>query len=181
MTIGHDDAANALAQVSRTRRRSFELRGYAEAGDIVLAWGLVWLVCNLLTWFAIGPGANSWPIGIVLATFWSVWRGRRHSAPRGGDWRPIATAATTMVLVLLVALVAGIGGQREINAVISLFIAATYVWMGIWGGLRFAWTGLFIAALVCIGWFVDRAHLELWLGIGGGGALIATGLWLRRA
>lgn len=32
-----------------------------------------------------------------------------------------------------------------------------------------------------IAWFVDREHLELWLGVGGGGLLILSGIWLKRA
>lgn len=50
--IGQDDAVSALASIERTRQRAFELRGYAHAGDIVIGWGLVWLVCNLLGYFA---------------------------------------------------------------------------------------------------------------------------------
>lgn len=179
MTIERDDAASALAAVQRTRRRSTELRGYAHAGDIVAGWGLVWLVCNLLSHFFPDWGPNSWPVGIVAGVVWSMWRGHGHGG--GGDWRQGASAATTVALVVLASLIVGIEGPQQANALISLFVAAGYVWMGIWTGPRFAWIGIGIAALVCVGWFLDRGNLYLWLGLGGGGALLLTGLWLRRA
>lgn len=43
------------------------------------------------------------------------------------------------------------------------------------------WIGLAIALAVILGWFVFPAWLYLWLGLGGGGALLLSGLWLRRA
>lgn len=178
MNIGRDDAASALAEVARARRIAEELRGYAHAGDIVAGWGLVWLVCNLLTYFFPGWGYQSWGPGIVLGTLWSIQRGRKDAQV---DRRALASAAATVGFLALVLLIAGVDDPVQVNALISLFVAGSYVTMGIWTGPRLAWIGLGIAALVTAGWFLDRANLPLWLGLGGGGALIATGLWLRRA
>lgn len=175
--IGQDDAASALDAIERTRQRTFELRGYAHAGDIVIVWGLVWLVCNLAS-YAAPKGVVAWPFGVVIATLWSIWRGRGHGR---GDWRASATAAVTIALVVLVFQIAGISDSGQANALLSIFVAAAYVYQGIWWGRRFAWIGLVIAGCVIAGWFFDRAHLELWMGIGGGGALILSGIWLRRA
>lgn len=180
MTIDHGDAAASLAAVARTRQRSGELRGYAHAGEIVAAWGLVWLVCNLTGYFAPRHTGNAWLVGIVLGTIWSMWRGGRAGGDKPG-WQAQASAATTVGLVILVVLISGVRDQDQVNALISSFVAAGYVSMGIWTGIRFTWIGLAIAAFVVMGWFFDRAHIELWLGIGGGGALLLSGLWLRRA
>lgn len=180
--IGQEDAASALGAVERTRRRAFELRGYAHSGDIVLGWGLVWLVCNLATWFG-GPVAGlAWPVGVTIGTLWSIVRGSRGT-PRGagGGWRVYASIGAIVGAVALLMQIAEVRNYAQGNAMISLIVAASYVGMGVWTGPRFAWTGLVLAAMVCTGWFLDRAHLDLWLGVGGGGALILTGLWLRRA
>ncbi|MCW3846338.1 hypothetical protein OF829_03735 [Sphingomonas sp. LB-2] len=175
--IGEEDAASALDAVDRTRSRAVEFRAYAHAGDIVIGWGLVWLIANLASYASPG-GTLAWPVGILLATLWSIWRGRRHGK---GDWRGAATGVTIVALVVLVLQIAGVDGAARSNALISIFVAAMYVFQGIWWGRRFAWIGLVIAACVIGGWFFDRAHLELWLGVGGGGALIVSGLWLKRA
>ncbi len=179
--IDQTDAASALQAIDRTRRRSFELRGYAHAGDILIGWGLVWLACNLLTYFA--PGMRwAWPVGIVLGTLWSATRSRNKPAgERHSTVRAFATVATIIGLAVLISMIADVRGADQGNALISAFVAAAYVLQGIWSGPRFAWIGLVLAGFVCAGWFLDRAHLDLWLGIGGGGALIVTGLWLRRA
>jgi hypothetical protein len=180
--IAEKDAADALAAVAQVRRRSFELRGYAHAGDLVLAWGLVWLVCNLAVQFAPDWGPNTWPVGIVLASLFCIVRSRaRPRTPEAIDARVYASVSTAIAFVALVVVIAGLDDPRQTNAIISLYIAASYVGLGIWTGMRFTWAGLAIAALVLIGWFADREHFYLWMGLGGGGALIATGLWLRRA
>jgi hypothetical protein len=180
MTPAHEDAAASLAAIERTRRLATELRGYAHAGDIVLGWGLVWLVCNVASHFAPAWANQVWLAGILLGILWSIVRGQGGSGERPG-WRVYASSAATVAFVALFIAVAGTQGHDQVNALISLFVAMSYVSMGIWTGLRFTWVGLAIAAIVVIGWFFDRGHLALWLGIGGGGGLIVTGLWLRRA
>ncbi|MEI9927270.1 MAG: hypothetical protein WDN44_05635 [Sphingomonas sp.] len=69
----------------------------------------------------------------------------------------------------LVLVITGNHDPRQTNAVISLFIAANYLALGVWTGPRFTWAGAAIAAMVLIGWFADREHFYLWMGIGGGG------------
>jgi hypothetical protein len=180
MTIAGEDAASALRDVERTRRRAVELSGYAHAGDSLIGWGLVWLICNLVTQLAPAWGNNSWLIGIPAAVAWSMTRKPRGGA-RGGGWRTVATALTAFGFFAALMLVAGIRDPLQANALVSLCVATAYVVLGIWAGARFAWIGLALAALVLAGWFFDRSHLYLWLAFGGGGALLLSGLWLRRA
>ncbi|RYY42055.1 MAG: hypothetical protein EOP59_10885, partial [Sphingomonadales bacterium] len=135
--IGQQDAATALASIERTRRRAFELSGYAHAGNIVLAWGLVWLICNLAVHFSPQRGANSWAIAIPLATLYSIFHGRaNHGKGPILDWRVAATVGVGFVFMALIALIAGLDDPRQTNALISLFIAANYAVMGVWTGLR---------------------------------------------
>lgn len=175
--IGQDDAASALDAIARTRQRAFEMRGYAHGGDIVIGWGLVWLVCNLLGYFR-PELVWALPIGIVLGVAWSMWRGWGQGR---SDVRVGLSAFAMFAMIALVVSIAGIQSNDQGNAMISAFVAGFYVLQGIWAGRRFAWIGLVIAACVIAGWFFDRDHLELWMGLGGGGALILSGIWLRRA
>ena len=175
MVMEKSEARGALEMVDRSRRIAFELSGYARAGDILIAWGVVWLLCNLLVQFLPERGFWSWPVGITAASLFSLRSGRGRS-----DWRVPATAATAFGFLVLVLAITG-GEASAQNAITALLVAACYVMMGIWAGARFAWLGLLLAACVCIGWFAFPAWLYLWLGIGGGGAFIMAGLWLRRA
>ena len=63
----------------------------------------------------------------------------------------------------------------------DLVVAAAYVVLGVWAGARFALLGVALGAVVVAGWFVAPSWLFLCLGLGGGGTLLAGGLWLRRA
>lgn len=176
--IGRGDATAALASVDDARRRAGELRGYAQAGGTLVLWGMVWLVCNLLSqFFRWGP--LSWPFGILIGVIGSVVQGRRH--PTGNDWRIGLTVLAVSNFLALLTVIAGVHDPATMNAAISLTVAAVYVVAGVWAGARFAYVGLALAALVAIGWFGDPRHLYLWLGLGGGGALILSGWWLRRA
>lgn len=175
MTIDRPDVAQALADVARSRRRAGELSRYADTGSILVAWGLVWLICNVTTYVAPPAARLLWPVGIACAVSFTIIRSRGRNDPRA-----LATIGAAFGFITMVLAVAG-GGPALQNTVMSLFVAGSYVVFGIWTGPRFAWLGLVLAAIIMIGWFVLPALLYLLLGIGGGGALILAGLWLRRA
>ena len=176
--IGRGDAAAALASVTDARRRAGELRGYAQAGGTLILWGAIWLACNLLSHF-FAWGSMSWPFGILLGVIGSIVRGRRQAG--NSDWRAGLSALAIFGFLALLMLIVGVRDPLTVNAAISLTVALAYVVTGIWAGARFALVGLALAVLVAIGWFCDRGHLSLWLGLGGGGALLISGWWLRRA
>ena len=53
--------------------------------------------------------------------------------------------------------------------------------LGLWIGWRYTAIGIGIAVLTLVGFFLLPMHFLLWMAGVGGGALILTGLWLRRA
>lgn len=179
--IDQQDAASALASIESARERSSELRRYAHAGDKLIGWGLVWLVCNLSTQLAPTWGSKSWLIGVPAGILWSMM-GPGLGGSRGrGSVRYALMAAAVFGFFASVMAVTGVHDQLQANVIVSLTVATVYIVVGLWAGQRFAWIGLALAAVVLAGWFGDRAHLYLWLALGGGGALILSGLWLRRA
>jgi hypothetical protein len=173
--IGTDSAGDALAAIQTTRRRSAELRGYARAGDHLIAWGLVWLVGNLTAQFAPAEANWAWMIGIAAAVLFQFFHSRGRT-----DWRVLATVAGALGFYALAVAIVGIAPSLQ-PAFGSLVVAGIYVGMGIWVGPRFAWLGMVIAAVIVLGRFAFPAWLPLSLGLGGGGALIVSGLWLRQA
>jgi hypothetical protein len=177
--IGQEDAASALASVDTARRRATELRSYAHAGDILIAWGLVWLIGNLASWYEPTWSPWVWPVGIAAAALFSMLRGRVGHGRF--DWRVLGTVLAGLGLFAATVVLNGPANPHKYDVLIVLFVATAYVVLGIWAGQRFAWTGLAMAAVALLGWNYDRGHLLLWLGFGGGGALILSGLWLRRA
>jgi hypothetical protein len=179
--IDRQDAASALASIETARRRSGELRRYAAAGDKLIGWGLIWLVCNLLTQFAPVWGPKSWLIGVPAGVLWSMTGPGLGGESGEGAGRYALMGLAVFGFFAAILSVAGVHDPLQANAIISLTVAAVYVVMGIWAGPRFACIGLALAALVLGGWFADRSHIAFWLALGGGGALIVSGLWLRQA
>lgn len=179
--IDRQDAASALASIETARERSGEFRRYAHAGDKLIGWGLVWLVCNLCTQLAPTWGPKTWLIGVPAGILWSMMGPGLGGSGGKGSGRYALMAIAVFAFFASVLTVAGVHDQLQANVIVSLTVATVYIVVGLWAGQRFAWIGLGLGALVLIGWFGDRAHLYLWLAIGGGGALILSGLWLRRA
>jgi hypothetical protein len=52
--------------------------------------------------------------------------------------------------------------------------------VGVWIGMRLFWIGAITAAAILFGFFNIEHYYSLWMGVAGGGSLIAGGLWLRR-
>lgn len=175
MTIGREEAASALRAVASARQQAVELRGYADAGSTLIAWGLAWVAGNLVNQFSSTVAPTIWMVGIVAAALWSMTRPRRER-----DWRILVTIAAVVGYMLLLLVVVR-ADTRTGNVAASLLVAASYIVLGAWTGRRFLVLGLVLCAVVIIGWFVVPAWLFLCLALGGGGTLLVGGLWLRRA
>lgn len=169
------EAERALGEIEAGRRRAFELRGYAAAGSTLIAWGLVWVAANMVVQFVPRFGALAWGAGIVAALVWTFTRPRQLSEMR--------VLVTWLVLSAYVATIIAIAGAAApLSAtIIALSVAAAYVVLGIWAGLRFAVLGAILAAIALLAWTLSPGLLFLWLALGGGGTLILGGLWLVRA
>ena len=58
---------------------------------------------------------------------------------------------------------------------------AIYAAIGLWLGLRYILAGAFMAAATLGAYFFLREYFFFWMALVGGGSLILTGFWLRRA
>jgi hypothetical protein len=179
--IRPEDAAAALRSIDDARQHGAALRRYAGAASTVFVWGMVWLVCNLLSQF-FPWGSKSWVIGVPIGTLWAIL----HPLPRregaGMDLRvPLSIFTAFGILWLMMLIARPQLDPRSGDALISLLVALAYIVTGIWSGMRLALVGVALVVAICLDWFVFPAWLFVWLGIGGGGALILGGLWLRRA
>lgn len=179
--IRPEDAVAALRSIDSARQHGAALRRYAGAASTVLVWGLVWLVCNLLSqFFPWGP--KSWMVGVPVGTLWAIL----HPLPRregaGMEWRIPLSIFTAFFILWLMGLIARPQiDARSGDAIVSLLVALAYIVTGIWSGMRIALLGVAVVVAICLGWFAFPAWLFLWLGLGGGGALILGGIWLRHA
>ncbi len=173
--IDRDEADVALRDIAGARARAGELRGYALSGGVLIAWGLVWLVCNLASQIDPVHGPASWGMGVPIGIAASVLTpGRR-------DLRVFGVIAIAMAFVVGVIAITGAASPRSFGVLVVWLVAASYGVLGLWVGRRFLIVGAALAACALIGWFVVPDLLFLMLGLGGGGVLILSGLWMRRA
>ena len=193
MNVSKDEAAQALEEIGRAGSRMRRLSVYADLAPMFLLWGLIWLVANLVTEFAPAYSGRAWLIGMLVGTpltlFLTVRHARRAGArirQAGGDGRALGNrmallGATVFGFFTAVMFIVEPLGPRQEDALISLFFAAGYAFGGVWGGWRLYAIGAVTALAVVFGYLELRQHFFLWMGLVGGGALLAGGLWLRKA
>ncbi len=167
-------ALEILNDVATARQRTSELRNYRGMGSIISAWGVVWL---------LGFGAQSifpvaapfiWIAGWLGALVWTFTR-----PPKPEDFRALSTWVVAILCVGLV-LVVTKANQTTAAMIFGLALSAAYAILGIWSGKRFLLLAALVLISVCVGWWLVPQWLYLALALGGGGALILGGVWIRR-
>ena len=188
MTITKEDASQALGEIEGARGRLREAITYSYAWPYLVLWGLAWMVGDVGTEIAPRLGGWIWPATSTVFTAASIAyafaQRRRSPYATGGrrDWRPMATAGTIMLfLVILTFAIEPVDAKRD-HSVFGLFFGFAYIVQGLWRGWRLVVLGALLTALTLFAFYA----LPLWggyltfMGVAGGGALVLGGLWLRK-
>jgi hypothetical protein len=191
MNVTREEAAKALEDISKASDKIVELKGYNHGAPHFMIWGIVWLVANIITQFwpqqanwAWGPGVI---IGMIASTVAGVIQARMNkpgatSSMDARIGRRIGmTSGIVFVFIFCLIYIAKPETSRDINALISIFFPFMYMGAGIWAGWRLFAIGLVTAAGIMAGYIWIDEYYSLWMGLFGGGSLIASGLWLRSA
>lgn len=186
-----DDAAEAreaLREIGSAQDRSRTHFFYQMESMPVMVWGGVWLVCNLVAYFRPELSNPVWMLGIAVGsiasmyTGWKFSRNRKPLPPSTGKviLSGIALAVVIIVGISALGIVGGFSGPNQVNALISVLIGISFAALGLHQGLRMTITGVAVIAAVLTGWLFLGDRYELWMGIVGGGTLIAGGYWMSR-
>lgn len=192
MNVTRDEAVEALETINKAGGKVQRLQGYRHGAPHFLIWGAVWLVANTVTQFWPQYANAAWPgmviFGFVASTITGFLQGRafKKSSPGlvmspGLNWRFGLTSLVYMAFIVCMASITQPETQRQYNAMISIFFAFLYMSAGIWAGLRLFAIGLVTAIAIMVGFYFVKDYFDLWMGVFGGGALIAGGVWLRTA
>jgi hypothetical protein len=194
MNVTRDEAAQALEEIGRAGKRMNRLSLYADMAPNFILWGVIWLACNLVTEFRPDLSGLAWTFGTIvigtpLTLFITIRQARRSGArmrQAGIDSKALGTrfallGVSAWAFFISVAAVASPLNERQFDAFISLFFAFAYLIGGVFGGWRLMAIGGTAAAGILFGYFALHQHFYLWMGLVGGGALFAGGLWLRKA
>jgi len=183
MNISPGEAESALADISSTTQRAHRAILAGHGGAQLILWGFLWM---------IGFGANQFlhinqglvwaPIGFFggLISWWIGFR----------DPRPVLAPEVARLWQFFLALLAFAAiwavllhpfNHTRFSVYIATVFMFGYVVMGLWFGRLFLWLGVGITASALVGSFLLPQWVNLWMAITGGGTLMGTGFYIRRA
>ena len=192
MNISRDEAAAALGEVDKAGERVKTVQLYAGAAPFMILWGAIWLVGNGVVDLWPQHGFTAWIVCTSAGMATSLWLTIRNSLSwerryalspleRRALGRRFALLGITLIAFFPATFaVVGPLGPRQGNAFASLIWAFVYMAAGAWVGWRLFAIGLVTAVAIEFGFFFIHQHYFMWMGVVGGGALIAGGLWLRK-
>lgn len=189
MEISPQEAARQMRDVEHTTKLSKRLYGYHRTSPFLILWGLIWCAGYAAT--DVSPAMAGWVwlvldcLGIAVTFVIARRMGKKDTAGDAASGRiaGLRTAGLCLIAVAgLYALYAVTGPLlgRQYLCVPVLLTGIIYMAVGLWQGLRMLLCGAVVFAAALGGYFYMAAHYGLLLGILGGGALILTGLWMRR-
>jgi hypothetical protein len=182
MAMSQNEAAQSLREVAEAQKRSAEAYGYNQSAPYFFIWGLAW---------AIGYGGEAlfrpylgwiWT-GVVLAgvaasILISMMQNNRHG--RSG-WRTGVLFVVFYAFTFSLFAVMHPTDNFQVGAYFPLLFAALYTGIGLWLGMRYVIVGAVLAAATLGAYFFLHDYFFLRMAIVGGGSLILTGFWLKRA
>jgi hypothetical protein len=185
MDVSHPEAEEALAAIEAIAQKT--RHSIASGGTYVnlIVTGIVWFIGFTFTQFLPEISPYVWTglaiFGSILATIWGFRMGRRFRSP--------ATAATgkrvglywlflVLFCIATIAVARPLDG-KQVTVLIVLFAMIGHLAMGLLLSFSAVWWPLPISALVLISYFLMPDLFFLWMGILGGGGMIALGLYIR--
>lgn len=192
MNVSREEAAQALDDIGKAGERIIQLKSYHNGAPHFIVWGLVWLFANSVSQFWPEQQKLAWPVGVAVGVIASMTLGffqsrqyaRGTQASKKERWissRLGATGGVMFAFIFCIVAIARPESSRELNAMISVFFPFMYMACGVWVGWRLFVIGLVTAAGIVAGYVLIDDYYWLWMGVFGGGSLIAGGIWLRTA
>ena len=186
--ISTEEAAEALKEVAVTEKRSAEAYNYSQAVPYCFVWSAVWF---------LGYGAEALvprdhPAWMWIGWWWMVLSmtgalastiiGHRQNARRPGKtWRMGALFGIIWLFTLALFAVIRPQDDLQVGAYFPLLFSAIYSAVGLWLGLRYVFVGVFVGVATLGAYFYLREYFFHWMALVGGGSLLLTGLWMRKA
>lgn len=186
MKLTPNEAEEALAAIQSVTLRTRRSITYSGTYIFLILTGIVWLVGYLATQFLTGAVVIYIWVGIsILCSALSFPLGRRMRKRMRGPSTNVYTNRIIVFWLLLflfgaaVIAVAQPTDGKQVSLLVILFIMIGQMSMGMLLSFSSVWWTVPIAALALIGYFLLPEFFYLWMGILGGGGMIALGLYIR--
>jgi hypothetical protein len=182
MTIRSEEAAAMLADVDSVVARVKQSRIYRNAALIIILWGVVDLVRDLLV--AVGPRwfGPRWFLIDLIGVAGTLVLLRNGASPISRfPFRILAAFALFYAFGWIWSDLLGQMGPREEMAFWPTLFLFGYALAGLWFGAAFSAIGLGLTALILAGYFWSGEAFILWQAFVSGFGFMLCGLWMRRA
>ncbi|SDI19684.1 hypothetical protein [Paraburkholderia phenazinium] len=181
MSLSSGQASQALRELEAVTQRSGQLYRYQRFAPMLILWGVIWLIGFSSSHFFPAHAFWAWIALDVIGISGCIYLGRRgkQDASNSTSWRWLASIFSIVVFYIVVQNILQPVSGPQSAALISLIVALCYFLGGVWIGARLAITGIVVAALTLIGFYMFPAYFLLWMAVVGGGSLILAGVWLR--
>lgn len=184
MAIDPEDAAMSLTDVERIERRTRAALYYGGSSAFLIMWGVLTTIGHVVQHFDPADAILSWSIvtAVGLAGGFSIaWRRRLARPQHARDWRLLYAQLVLVAYGLLWTILLGSHTPRQLDAFWPSLWMFGFVLAGFWVGRFYQVCGIAVTALIVAGYLWIGPWFDLWVAFWTGGALIAGGLWLRRA
>ena len=186
MNISHDEAEEALAAIQKMMQKTRHSFASSGAYIFLILTGIIWLVGFLSTQFLSGEIVGYiWTGMSLLGIAVSILLGTRMGPRvRGPSAATSAKRAGIFWVLLILYGIAAIAVARptdgkQVAMFVILFIMIGQLAMGLLISFSSVWWVLPITALALIGYFLLPGIFYLWMGVLGGGGMIALALYIR--
>ncbi len=185
MSISPNEAEEALEAIQQMEQKTRHAVASGGTTITLIVTGAVWLIGFVCTQFLPELSAYVWIglsiLGSILGTLWGFRMGQRVRNPA---FSATAKRASTFWLLLVFYCIAAIAIARptdgkQVTTFIILFIMIGQLSMGLLISFSAVWWALPITALALVGYFFLPNIFYLWMGVLGGGGMIAFGLYIR--
>ena len=186
MNVSPSEAEESLAAIQNIAQRTRQSIANSGAYITLIATGIVWLVGFICTQFLQGQVLiYIWIalsiLGSTLGTILGLRMGKRVRSP---STAPMAKRIGLFWLLLVLYGIAAIVIARPTDGKQTTMFVILFIMLGqLAMGLLFSFSSvswaLPITALALVGYFLLPNIFYLWMGILGGGGMIALGLYIR--
>jgi hypothetical protein len=182
MSITPDEAERALEVIGRAWKQGAILRGYRRSAGYFLLWGVLWIAFYLGPYFFPHRAALIFWAGLAIGIAGSLIMmvSMKRSADGATFWRMFAIVMAINVFIAAENLILRAYGPMQ-GVISGLTMGLLYTVMGVWAGARILILGVALTTVTIAAYFLLPETYIVWIGLAGGGAMILTGLWLRKA
>ncbi len=184
MNLSPTEAADALRDIDATAARSREFKGYRIAAPHFFLWGAIWILGYGATGVSQDAGRLWLPLTIIgmAGSAYIGWRNRTTAgAGKVYGQRMWMTFVAFAVFIAATYAILPPHSVDQMNAFPALLTGLAYTMAGIWASRRYLWLGAGVIAATMLGFIYLTPWFAFWMAAVGGGGLILTGIWMRKA